>query len=185
MATSILTTAKSDPSAGAQVLRFGRFCLVPGSRTLLRDGAPVELGGRAFDLLHVLVRSRGQVVSKAAIIAQVWPHAVVEESNLRFQMATLRRALADDRGLILTVPGRGYLFASHPSDAEVAQPSASIIERAGLEAEAFANEGVGRTGALGDLIQSLLGELQRLSSRGELDGGRVGSTAHPARVMAS
>lgn len=92
-------------------LRFGRYRLVPGARLLLRDGAPVELGGRAFDLLHLLISWRGEVVEKEAIVRHVWPTTCVQESNLRFQIAALRRLLGRDNGLIKTIPGRGYLFA--------------------------------------------------------------------------
>jgi DNA-binding response OmpR family regulator len=70
----------------------------------------VELGSRAFDLLLCLLRSRGKVVSKNDIVAEVWPTTFVEESNLRFQMATLRKALGADGDIIKTIPGRGYLL---------------------------------------------------------------------------
>jgi DNA-binding winged helix-turn-helix (wHTH) protein len=91
---------------------FGPFRLLPGSRTLLRDGQPVECGSRAFDLLHVLLLSRGQVVSKDQIVRHVWPTTCVDESNLRFQMASLRKVLGVYRDAIKTIPGRGYLMAS-------------------------------------------------------------------------
>jgi DNA-binding winged helix-turn-helix (wHTH) protein len=93
-------------------IRFRDFEVRPGDRTLLRRRQPVCIGSRAFDLLVVLLRSRGKIVSKDAIIQYVWPSTIVEESNLRFQVASLRRTLGDDRGLIKSIPGRGYLFAS-------------------------------------------------------------------------
>ena len=80
------------------------------------DGRPVRLGSRAFDLLVVLLNARGRLVSKDEIVNRVWPSLAVEESNLRFQMAALRRALGEDRDVIKTISGRGYLLA-----AEVAQ----------------------------------------------------------------
>jgi len=95
-----------------KVLTFRGFELLPEDRLLLRDGRPVELGGRAFDLLVVLLRSRGKVVSKNEIADHVWPSMIVEESNLRFQMARLRRALGRDGDVIKTVKGRGYLLAA-------------------------------------------------------------------------
>jgi DNA-binding winged helix-turn-helix (wHTH) protein len=93
-------------------LRFGRWCLVPRARLLLRDGRPVEVGSRAFDLLHLLLSRRGFVVEKNAIVSFVWPNTIVEESILRFQMAALRRTLGEQRSLIKTIPGRGYIFAA-------------------------------------------------------------------------
>lgn len=72
---------------------------------------PIELGGRAFDLLCVLVQCKGAVVSKAEIQRAVWPSMAVEESNIRFQIAALRKALGEHATLIKTIHGRGYLFA--------------------------------------------------------------------------
>jgi DNA-binding winged helix-turn-helix (wHTH) protein len=102
------------PSVQAVVedFRFGPFRLLLGCRTLLFEGRPVECGGRAFDLLHALLLGRGRIVSKEDIIKHVWPTTCVEESNLRFQMACLRKILGGHRDLIKTIPGRGYLLAS-------------------------------------------------------------------------
>ena len=92
-------------------ISFREFAVMPATRTLLCRGAPVEIGGRAFDLLLALLRARGEIVSKSEIMRQVWPALFVDEGNLRFQMAMLRRALGEDRDLIKTVTGRGYLLA--------------------------------------------------------------------------
>ena len=97
-------------SASIETVLFRNFRVLPGERLLLRDDCPVELGSRAFDLLMVLLRSRGDVVGKDEIVDYVWPSTLVDESNLRFQMACLRRALGDDRDVIKTIQGRGYLF---------------------------------------------------------------------------
>jgi len=91
---------------------FRDYRLKPADRLLTRNGEVVELGGRAFDLLLVLLRSRGSVVSKNDIFAYVWPSMIVDESNLRFQMARLRQALGCDGNVIKTVKGRGYLLAA-------------------------------------------------------------------------
>lgn len=97
---------------GGTPLRFRSSCVFPESRVFVRDGGPVSIGARAFDLLVVLLRARGAIVEKNEILGQVWPSTIVEESNLRFQMASLRRALGQDSDLIKTIPGRGYVFAS-------------------------------------------------------------------------
>lgn len=93
-------------------LRFRCFSVYPGARLLLRDKEPVCIGGRAFDLLVVLLRSRGRIVTKQEITRYVWPEVFVEESNLRFQIGCLRRALSRDADLIKSIAGRGYLFAA-------------------------------------------------------------------------
>jgi DNA-binding winged helix-turn-helix (wHTH) protein len=93
-------------------LCFRRFTVLPHRRELLADGRPVELGSRAYDLLIALVKARGTLVTKAEIFRHVWPSTTVEESNLRVQIATLRKALGKDRDVIKTVTGRGYIFVS-------------------------------------------------------------------------
>lgn len=120
------TTADRDRST----MMFGRFVVLPTARTLLCEGHPVEVGARAFDLLVVLLASRGQVVSKEAIITFVWPTTTVDESNLRFQMAVLRKALGPERELIKTIPGRGYLLADEIADNVHSLPSALSVPRA-------------------------------------------------------
>jgi len=87
----------------------GRFELRARSRELIDNGAPVLLGGRAFDLLLALVQRRDRVVPRAELIDAVWPGRVVEENNLSVQVNTLRRVLGSE--LLVTVPGRGYRFA--------------------------------------------------------------------------
>jgi predicted ATPase/DNA-binding winged helix-turn-helix (wHTH) protein len=91
-------------------LAFGRFLVVPHSRELLADGRPIRLGGRAFDMLMVLIEARGSVVSKEALMARVWPDRVVEENALEVQISGLRSAFGADRELIGTVSRRGYQF---------------------------------------------------------------------------
>ena len=89
--------------------RFGRFELRTAQRRLLVDGQPVTLGARAFDVLAQLIERRDRVVGGAELFALVWPGLVVEENNLRQQVAALRKLLGAEA--IVTVPGRGYRFA--------------------------------------------------------------------------
>ncbi|WP_338764483.1 winged helix-turn-helix domain-containing protein [Massilia sp. METH4] len=91
---------------------FGAFRLVPHERALYRDGLPVRLSGRAFDLLLALVERAGTVVSKDELIARIWPHAAVEEGNLRVHVNALRKALGNDRPYVENVVGRGYSFVA-------------------------------------------------------------------------
>ena len=58
-------------ASGDAVIRFGRFHVRPRARQLLVDGQPVELGGRAFDLLMVLIAAPGTVVTKNEIVSRV------------------------------------------------------------------------------------------------------------------
>ncbi|WP_352570653.1 response regulator [Mesorhizobium sp. M0074] len=111
ISTAIGRTGEEPESFGERPLRFRRFCVLPRSRVLLCDGRPVPIGSRAFDLLTALLRVRGTIVEKNGILKCVWPSTIVDDSNLRFQMAALRRVLGSDGDMIKTIPGRGYLFA--------------------------------------------------------------------------
>jgi predicted ATPase/DNA-binding winged helix-turn-helix (wHTH) protein len=103
--------APLEPASEApESLAFGRFQVLPHRRELLADGQPIELGGRAFDLLMALIDARGAVVSKDALMARVWPGRVVEENNLQAHISALRAAFGPERELIRTVSGRGYQF---------------------------------------------------------------------------
>ena len=80
-----------------------------------RDGEPVPLTPKAFDVLAALVAQPGRLVSKQELLDKVWPNTFVEESNLTYNVFALRRALGDaaDNGqYIETVPKRGYRFAA-------------------------------------------------------------------------
>ncbi len=96
------------PAALPSSLQIGRFVLQTHERRLLLDGAPVPLGGRALDVLIVLVRSAGNLLSRQNLLDAVWPGLVVEDGNLSVQINALRKVLGNDS--ITTVPGYGYRF---------------------------------------------------------------------------
>lgn len=85
---------------------FGPFRLDQHGRRLTRAGVEISLGGRAFDVLCVLVDAGGEAVSKDTLLDKVWPSLTVEENNLQVQISTLRKVLGESR--IATIPGRGY-----------------------------------------------------------------------------
>ena len=92
---------------------FGSFRLFAVERRLEKDGKPVRLGGRALDLLIVLVERAGEVVPNRDILDRVWHDVTVDESSLRFHVKNLRRALGDsqpDARTVTNVSGRGYCF---------------------------------------------------------------------------
>jgi TolB-like protein/DNA-binding winged helix-turn-helix (wHTH) protein/Flp pilus assembly protein TadD len=94
---------------------FGPFVLDVANRRLLRDGAPVAITARVFDVLVVLVRDHGQPVDKGTLIERVWGDLAVEEGNLARNVSTLRRLLGeapDDHRFVVTLSGRGYQFVA-------------------------------------------------------------------------
>jgi DNA-binding winged helix-turn-helix (wHTH) protein/TolB-like protein/Tfp pilus assembly protein PilF len=91
---------------------FGRFVLTPRERQLRLDGVPIALAAKAFDVLLVLVRNHGSLVTKEALLEGVWPGVVVDEVNLTVNISAIRKALAagGKEEWIETVPRHGYRF---------------------------------------------------------------------------
>ncbi|TXL72248.1 transcriptional regulator [Vineibacter terrae] len=116
------------------VISFGPFSLSARGRLLTKDGAPVELGARALDILIALASRPNETVSKRDLLARVWPDVTVEESSLRFHMARLRKALGDGRNgarYITTLAGRGYCFVA-PVSRSSETPAAPAADAAYL-----------------------------------------------------
>src|SRR6202007_3242666 len=97
------------------VLVSGPFSLLTAERLLKKGDEPVPLGDRALDILIALAERPGEVVTRKDLISAAWPDVTVEEANLRFQMAGLRKALGDGRDgarYISNISGRGYCFVA-------------------------------------------------------------------------
>ncbi len=125
-------------------------------RELRHSSTPIPLGGRAFDILEVLVQSAGELVTKDELIASVWPGAIIEENTLQVHVSAVRKALGQDRGLLTTSSGRGYRLSGswsardgHGADGdttrshEITRPAAS--PRAMTNLPAVTSELIGRT----------------------------------------
>jgi DNA-binding winged helix-turn-helix (wHTH) protein len=98
---------------------FGRFRLKIAERLLLREGEPVPLTPKVFDILVTLVEKAGEVVTKDDLMRRVWPNTFVEEGNLTQNISLLRKALGESPGgaqFIETVPRRGYRFVSETTE---------------------------------------------------------------------
>lgn len=96
-----------------RLYEFGPFRLDPTEHTLLREGRPVLLRPKVFDLLLVLVENHGHVVEKEQLMNSVWAEQFVEEGNLNKNISMLRQVLSEGDGgnkFVETVPKRGYRF---------------------------------------------------------------------------
>ena len=92
---------------------FGEFLLDTKEKVLFRDGKPVSITPKTFQLLCALVENHGRLVEKEELMKMVWADSFVEAGNLSFTMRLLRKALGDDTQnprFIETVPRRGYRF---------------------------------------------------------------------------
>jgi predicted ATPase/DNA-binding winged helix-turn-helix (wHTH) protein len=115
----------SDNLRANNVASFGPFRLFAAERLLEKADQPLQLGGRALDILITLVERAGEVVTRKELISRVWPDVIVEEANLRVHVAGLRKALGDGHDgarYVANVPGRGYCFVA-PVTRSGSQPS--------------------------------------------------------------
>jgi DNA-binding winged helix-turn-helix (wHTH) protein len=107
----VLTGAEDPPAAGA--VAFGPYVMRANIRRLEREGLPVQLGDRAFDILCVLTERAGEIVANRELMARVWGRVVVGAGSLRFHINALRKVLAQDgtqAQYIKSVTRRGYTF---------------------------------------------------------------------------
>ena len=95
-------------------ISFGDFLLDSGTRQLERNGEPVHLTGKAFQLLVLLAGERPRVISKKEIYDALWPEVYVQEANIKNLIAELRAAAGDN--VIRTERGAGYAFAAEAKD---------------------------------------------------------------------
>jgi DNA-binding winged helix-turn-helix (wHTH) protein len=103
------------------VYEFGLFDLDPAERLLLREGLPLTLPPKTFDLLVYFVEHPNRLLGKSELMGALWPDSFVEEANLSYQVSLLRRTLDSvppGGPLIQTVPKIGYRFI-----ANVTQPT--------------------------------------------------------------
>ena len=107
--------AEDGVTGAGRAVGFGPFQLYPAEQLLREGDSQVALGNRAMEILIALVERAGELVSKEALIARVWPNTFVDETNLRVNVASLRRILRDGQDgnrYIVTDAGRGYRFVA-------------------------------------------------------------------------
>lgn len=111
--------------------RWDDFVLDIDSYRLERDGLPVSLEPKAFNLLVLMVARPGHLFTKQEIFDAVWPATAVSDHALTRVVAQLRRALGDEARearYLETVPTRGYRWirsVERDEAATVETPSAA------------------------------------------------------------
>ena len=92
---------------------FGRFRCDPAEHLLFCEGKPISLAPKAFEILIILIKSNGRLLTKDELMQKVWPDTFVEDANLTINISALRKLLGDSTGgqqYIETVPKLGYRF---------------------------------------------------------------------------
>ncbi|MGU7772622.1 ATP-binding protein [Burkholderia sp. MR1-5-21] len=127
------------------MIQIGTLSVDFEQRDIRRQGLSLHVGARALDILEVLHRANGAVVSKDDIMDAVWPGTIVEENRLQVHVAALRKLLGTSRDLIKTVPGRGYvLVGGSPAGRRAVQPVEPAEASPGVEPGASSTQLIGR-----------------------------------------
>jgi DNA-binding winged helix-turn-helix (wHTH) protein len=113
------------------LIRFGDFELDEANAQLKRHTRVLELPPRAFSVLCELARRPGQLVTKDALLDNIWGHRHISESVLKSAVSQVRAALEDDaktpkyietasrrgyRFIAIAEPGHGLTSASRPAE---------------------------------------------------------------------
>ena len=148
--------------------RFGQFELDPVERQLRRGGQPVELNSRYLDVLTLLVREQGRLVTKDRFLDEVWNGIPVTDEALTQCIKTLRQRLGDDASaprFIETVPKHGYRFIARidAEDRVEPKPQSRIDWSQVLRIGAAGTIGGGWAGLIGGLFYGFAGASQPLA----------------------
>jgi len=97
------------PDEHIRLVHASGECEIDFARRELRVlGSAVPVGGRAFEVVEVLARSAGEIVTKDALMDRIWPGAIVTENTLHVHAMAVRKALGPYRNLLKTEARRGY-----------------------------------------------------------------------------
>lgn len=110
---------------------FGPFAIDGDTRQLTRDGRPIHLSPKAFELLEALAQERPKVLSKRTLQARLWPDSYVAEANLSNLIAEIREALGDtprQATYIRTAHKFGYAFCWEEAPPASPDPTDCWIE---------------------------------------------------------
>lgn len=109
------------------MIRVGLASVSLERREAFRNGQMLRMGGRAFDILAALIQAQGNIVSKDALISQVWQNTVVENNNLEVHISHLRKLLGG-KDFIQTIPRRGYRLqaTSYPAFPDSTAPAETL-----------------------------------------------------------
>jgi DNA-binding winged helix-turn-helix (wHTH) protein/TolB-like protein/tetratricopeptide (TPR) repeat protein len=113
------------------VYRFDGFVVDAQNFVVERGDQPVSLTPRAFDVLLLLLKNRGQVVEKRQMFDEIWKDTFVSDNALTKVIKELRQSLGDsvdEPKFIETIPKRGYRFIATLNGAEAPVDERSPVE---------------------------------------------------------
>jgi two-component system response regulator CpxR len=117
---AILRRYAPRPPEPSSRVEMNGILLDPGTREAFSNGKPVELTTFEFDILELLMRSAGRVLSRDALMENFYSRkATPFDRSLDMHISHLRKKLENGDALIKTIRGVGYQFSHSPEDAGV------------------------------------------------------------------
>ena len=115
---AVLRRYAPRPVSPSSRLEVNGVTLDPGAREVFSNGKPVELTTFEFDVLELLMRSAGRVLSRDALMENFYSRkATPFDRSLDMHISHLRKKLEHGETLIKTIRGVGYQFTRSPEDA--------------------------------------------------------------------
>jgi two-component system, OmpR family, response regulator CpxR len=115
---AILRRYEARPAEPANRIEINSVALDPGTREVLSDGKRADLTTFEFDILEMLMRSAGRVLSRDALMENFYNRkATPFDRSIDMHISHLRKKLANGESLIKTIRGVGYQFCLTPEDA--------------------------------------------------------------------
>src|SRR5579863_821138 len=111
---AILRRTRTDKSAAPDIVRVGEIELDPATRSVRRDGEPVDLTSVEFNLLEVLLREAGRVVPRERLVNAVLSRKLSPfDRSIDMHVSKVRKKLGDTENdeHSKTIRGVGYIFA--------------------------------------------------------------------------
>ena len=112
---ALLRRAPTNSPENGEIQQIGPLRIDLRGTEVVRDGKPVNLSAREFQLLRYFVEHRGATLSRNELLKEVWGYgSATFTRTVDVHVASLRQKLEDDPKrpeLIVTVLGMGYKFA--------------------------------------------------------------------------
>jgi two-component system response regulator RegX3 len=111
---AVMRRGRSEAVDRSATIQIDDLVLDPSSRKVTKDGVPIELAAKEFDLLALLMSRAGEVVRREEIMDEVWdPHWFGPTKTLDVHMSWLRKKIEPDPShprYLTTVRGVGFRF---------------------------------------------------------------------------
>src|SRR5688572_15892339 len=93
---------------------FGDFRLDVVNCRLLKNGIPVQITHKSFEILQKLIEKRDRMLKKEELLSTIWEDCYVEEATLTQHIYMLRKVLQENGKIYIeTIPKNGYRFIAN------------------------------------------------------------------------